>query len=383
MGQKKKSVEPYRMLFPIGILVGLLGASLWMKSGGELSYANTVQAHSHLMIGGFLFSFAAGFLMTAIPKMTASFPARIPEIGVACSLAVTNALFAYSESPRSYYLSVIVSTLFLSAFFLRRFRARQAAVPPFFPFVILGILSGLTGAVLLALAEFNISSNFLAVFGKRLYLEGMILLLVLGIGSRLVPVISGRGAKLEIGAHDIAKNFALGFLLITGFALESAGQLLLGSLLKFAVVSWVAWFNWGLFARADTLSRLAIGMRISGIMVLAGLLMSVVYPAMAVHWMHLTYIGGFSLMTLTVASRVTLAHGSYDLSFEARSRAIWICGILILVSALTRVLAPFVGAGYFSHLMYAAAIWVLAVFIWSSVFLVKMVRRGELAEPKL
>ena len=101
---------------------------------------------------------------------------------------------------------------------------------------------------------------------------------------------------------------------------------------------------------------------------------------MAVHWMHLTYISGFGLMTFTVATRVTLAHGSYDLSFEARSKALWICGGFIFIAAVTRSAAPYVGAGYSSVLHFAALAWVLAILVWSSVFLVRILRKGQ-AEP--
>ena len=82
-------------------------------------------------------------------------------------------------------------------------------------------------------------------------------------------------------------------------------------------------------------------------------------------------------MTLTVATRVTLAHGGYDLVFETRSNALWISGALILTAALARVGAPFTGSGYSMHLLYAAVLWVLAIAVWSTVFLKRIFWKGN------
>jgi uncharacterized protein involved in response to NO len=97
-------------------------------------------------------------------------------------------------------------------------------------------------------------------------------------------------------------------------------------------------------------------------------------PGLAVHWMHLTYIGGFGLMTFTVACRVSLAHGGFDLSFEWNSKAILWLGILMLGAAMTRVSAPMVPHGYLSHLEYAAALWIIGVALWAFVFVRRMIR---------
>lgn len=376
----KTSIEPYRFLFPIGAILGLLGVSVWLTQSAMTNYAMTIQVHSRLMVGTFLFGFAAGFLMTAIPKMTASFPAKPSEIGIALSLTLANGYLALVSANSLFYFSAAVSILFLITFFLRRFLARTKAVPPFFPFVVFGLVSGTVGALILAITSTIEAAAFWSMFGKKLYFEAMILFLVLGIGSRLIPVISGLGAGADLGRTVIAKNLSLASFLLLGFAFEAASFLTVGGLVKFAVVAWVAWFDWKILAKIKTNSRLALGMRISGLMVLSGMLMSVLQPAIAVHWMHMTYIGGFGLMTFTVASRVTLAHGAYDLSFEAHSRALWISGALVLLAALTRVAAPFAGAGYLSHLIYAAVAWVLAVLVWSSVFLIRIFRKGELGE---
>lgn len=376
--KKSNSVEPYRWLFPMGVLFGALGVYVWIMYALNPTSIYPNQVHSKLMFGTFLFSFAAGFLMTAIPKMTASFPAQIFEIVLAFCLILMNSLFAYVTKPEYFYLSSAVSILFLVAFFMRRFLARTKTPPPFFPFVILGLLVGFIGSLFLGMNAFYNFSAEILLMAKKFYFEGLILLLVLGIGSRLIPVISGR-AKVDekIDRITVLKNVLLGLFLIAGYVFESYEYNLIGGLLRCLVVGWVGVFNWGLFLKSKTKSRLALGMRISGFMVLLGILMSVVQPSYTVHWMHLTYIAGFGLMTLTVASRVTLAHGSYDLAFEAKSNALWICGALILTAAATRVAAPFTGSGYINHLGYAAVVWIVAIALWGFIFVKRMIWKGQ------
>lgn len=361
----------------MGVVFGLIGVSVWVAHVLVPQYAYPAQTHSQLMIGTFLFAFAAGFLMTAIPKMTASFPAQNFELVLACALTLGTALTASLHQPTVFYFTSAVSLLALIGFFIRRFRARTKSIPPFFPFVIFGLLSGFFGALFVGVSGAIETGGFLGDFGKKLYFEGLTLFLVLGVGSRLIPVITGRGVLDEPGIKPILRNLTLAIGLLLAFVAESLGAVFLGGVLKIAVVSWIAFFSWGLFRKSKTKSRLAGGMRLSGFMVLTGILMAVLQPSYAVHWMHLTYMAGFGLMTLTVASRVTLAHGNYDLAFEAQSKALWICGALILTSALTRVAAPFTGAGYSTHLLYAAVVWLLAIVLWAAVFLKRIFRKGD------
>ncbi len=57
--------EPYRLLFPAGILASVIGVSLWpLLYAGWLAYYSG-EAHARLMIQGFVGAFAIGFLSTA------------------------------------------------------------------------------------------------------------------------------------------------------------------------------------------------------------------------------------------------------------------------------------------------------------------------------
>src|SRR5947209_12626879 len=61
-----------RIFFPIGVLLGVVGVSLWLLFylGAGIPYPNV--AHARLMIEGFMASFIFGFLGTAGPRITSA-----------------------------------------------------------------------------------------------------------------------------------------------------------------------------------------------------------------------------------------------------------------------------------------------------------------------
>jgi uncharacterized protein involved in response to NO len=64
--------EPFRIFFPAGALLGLLGVSLWMLYylGAGVPYPN--MTHARLMIEGMTAAFIFGFLGTAGPRLTST-----------------------------------------------------------------------------------------------------------------------------------------------------------------------------------------------------------------------------------------------------------------------------------------------------------------------
>jgi uncharacterized protein involved in response to NO len=91
--------------------------------------------------------------------------------------------------------------------------------------------------------------------------------------------------------------------------------------------------------------------------------------AWRIHAIHLFYIGGLGLLTMMIATRVVLAHGSRKLLLEQTSRALFPIVGLTLLAAFTRLSAGISAKIYLSHLAYAAGLWVLALGIWGYVFL--------------
>lgn len=367
----KKTIDPYRLLFPLGTLFALTGTAIWLRPD-----ATTILTHPRMMIGGFLFSYIAGFLMTAVPKMTGSRPAGPIEIGIAGTLAATAGLLPWTAVPAWGEAALALGFSWLGLFCARRVLDKRKPVPEFFVLVGGGLSAALVGSWILFLVSAGLLPPVQILLGRALLFQITVLSLVLGIGCRLVPLLAGRSPD-EAGTAKSGRKILLAAVaggLWASALLEARGQREIALFLRAALSSAIGVTIWRPWSKPRTASRLGWLITASAVMVLTGLWAAAFQPALAVHWMHLTYVGGFGLMTFTVASRVSLAHGGFDLTFEHRSRVLPWFAAALLIAAVTRVAAPFVPQGYLSHLRYAAALWIVGVLLWAWVFVRKMIR---------
>jgi len=67
--------EPFRIFFPLGIALAWIGIGHWVAYAAGWIGTYSCTAHGLVQIQGFLLAFALGFLLTAIPRRTASEPA--------------------------------------------------------------------------------------------------------------------------------------------------------------------------------------------------------------------------------------------------------------------------------------------------------------------
>src|SRR5438128_11231971 len=79
-----KPTDPYRIFFPLGIVLGAMGVSIWPLYYFGITDGYSGRAHAFVQTDGFLYSFIAGFLLTAIPRFTGTEP---PSRRVPCVLA--------------------------------------------------------------------------------------------------------------------------------------------------------------------------------------------------------------------------------------------------------------------------------------------------------
>src|SRR5207237_10323488 len=83
--------EPYRLLFPLGVLLAWAGVLHWfLLATGVFSEYRSI-FHAFAQIEGFMTCFAVGFLFTLIPRRTATAPPASWQMAFATSppLAVT------------------------------------------------------------------------------------------------------------------------------------------------------------------------------------------------------------------------------------------------------------------------------------------------------
>ena len=63
------AAEPFRVFFPMAILLGVLGVSMWpLYFFGVISFYPGMN-HSRVLAFGFFGSFMMGFLLTALPRL--------------------------------------------------------------------------------------------------------------------------------------------------------------------------------------------------------------------------------------------------------------------------------------------------------------------------
>ena len=232
----------------------------------------------------------------------------------------------------------------------------------------------------------------------------MILALVIGVGGKLLPALFGiynpslvqltsfqpTGAAALKRRWDSVKFPVLSAILVTGFLVEGlAGQRTgagAGAAIQALTYSFVGVAEWRLHRRPVARGHLPFWLWISAWALALGLWGAALLPAYSVHAMHLAYAGGFGLMVLMIAARVTLAHGGYGLELEHRSRALLWSGILVGLAALTRATAILLPRAYMSHLAYAAVTWIIGWLVWAWVFLPRIVRpstgRPSDADPR-
>jgi uncharacterized protein involved in response to NO len=367
--------DPYRIFFPLGIVLGVVGVSIWPLYYFGFTEGYSGRAHALVQTDAFLFAFIAGFLLTAIPRFTGTaVPSRTTQYVLAALVSICAVAFEFR-------FFVIGTTLFIAAHFMlitlaaRRFRRRKQEPPETFPLIGLGLIAGALGALINAGIAWNVVAPSLDLLGKRILTEGMVLLLVLGVGGFLGPRLLGFAAlpkfipqeAISRGGPKTSLFYKIaGLAVILSLIAEYAFGFGTMALLRAAVVTAVIVLTnrpWKLPAMRTTL---AWCVWMANWFVILALWLSALVPKYRIDFLHILFIGGFTLLILAVGTRVALSHGGYNLALERRSWPLRIgltCG---LIAILARVGAPFAPFSYFAHLAYAALLWIGGVLLWGT-----------------
>jgi len=380
--------EPFRLLFPIGIGFGLLGAGHWLLYGLGLTGSYSGFVHGSIQIQGFMASFIFGFLFTAWPKFTVG-PVATPWelaamlLGAALFLAgVGGGLWRLLE------LGTLVQLATFGVFMGRRYWYRATQQPPALIFLAFAFVHAVAGTALLLWIRAG-GPPALELLGRRLLWQGSCLAVVLGMGGHLIPRVLGVPERVEeklaarpgwAGVTHALRGWLAwwcwisGAALLASFLMEHTGAESAGRLLRALVVS----TNLVVFTQVWRFPRLratfAYGLWASVWLVAVGVWVAALTTRYHVAALHLVFLGGFSLLVLTVGARVTLSHGGY-MRLEARNWPMaWViacvAGALIL-----RVIADAMPEHYFTTIAVAAGLWMVACLLWAASFVPKMVYR--------
>jgi uncharacterized protein involved in response to NO len=365
-----KPIDPYRILFPLGIVLGVMGVSIWPLYYFGITQTYSGRAHAFVQTDGFLYSFIAGFLLTAIPRFTGTEPpSRRTQYVLAATLAACAIAFEFQWFAAGNAMFVAAHAIVITLA-IRRFRRRKTDPPDTFSLIGLGLIGGAFGAAI----DFGIAANWIApswdLLGKRLLTEGMVLLLVLGVGGFLGPRLLGFAALPKFDPSEKIQNGGSLLYKIAGMAVllslvaEYRFGVPLMAFLRAVVASSVVLSTVRPWRLPLVHTTLAWCVWTAHWLVILSLWLIAIVPLYRIDLLHVLFIGGFSLLILAVGTRVTLSHGGHSLSLERGSWPLRIGLSTGLIAMLARVGAPFAPFSYFEHLALAGLLWIGGILIW-------------------
>jgi len=361
--------EPYRIFFPLGIAFGIAGVAIWPLYTFGITASYSGRAHALVQTDGFLYAFIAGFLLTAVPRFTGTTP---PSRRVQYTLAAMLLVSVVASELRAFVLGTtmfVFAHVMLLVLVTRRFVRRQQRPPASFVLIGLGLLAGALGALVTAGVAWEIAPAAWDLAGKRMLTEGMVLLLVLGVGGFLGPRLLGFAALPSPGQSQGGSPLpwaAAGFTILISVPAEYLFDLGWMAIVRAAVVTAVVVPTLQLWRAPAVRTTLSWTVWIAHWVIVAGVWHVAFAPRYRADFLHMLFVGGFSLLILAVATRVTLSHGGKDLTLEQRSWPLRIGLTLGLIAMLARIGAPFATASYFEHLAFAALLWMAGVLCWGS-----------------
>jgi uncharacterized protein involved in response to NO len=361
--------EPFRLFFPLGVLLGWLGVGHWLLYVLGATGTYSCLGHALTQVEGFLPAFALGFLLTALPRRAQG---PLPSTGliVASALGVTvAAAAAVTDHEAVAQVAFVAVILLLVAFAVRRFAMHAAGRRPPANFVLIpiGLLHGLAGAILIVVGTLDDAPAWTLGLGRLFVQQGVFLCLVMGVAGLLVPLMSGAPPPPDLDVSPLERRRALGWALLGAgvfatFLLERAGSEHLGPLARAMLVArGIGWRGPQRLLTRPGINRrftwLALRLTPLGV-ALAGL-----FPDYRVPALHVTFIGGFGLMAFAVASHVAYGHLGLEPLRDGRPAAVVLAGAGIVLAMLSRVAADW-SALYFVHIGWAAAAWIAGTGAW-------------------
>lgn len=373
--------EPFRIFFPLATLLGLSGVSLWPLYFAGLHKFYPGPMHARLMIECFLAGFVIGFLGTALPRLLSAPPLRRGELRLLLALFLLTAGLHIGEQPRAGDCAFIVLLLTFGACMIRRIHERTELPPPGFVLVAFGLFSGLLGPVLWLCGLQGWVPGSVMLFGGMLLNQAFVLFLLLGIGTFLLPrFLRLRDVRTMAEERTASPGWKLraafsvgtGFLLLVSYWLEASDPTAPAAAWLRSVSAIVYLATMIPFQRQSWPVRTAsLAAQLALLALVVGLIFPLFWPAQRVAGLHVVFLGGFSLITFTVATRVVLGHSGHEDLFETRLPSLQITTVLLLAGAAMRAFGDF-SPGRPHWLTHASYLWMLAAGIWGFCILPKV-----------
>ncbi len=362
--------EPFRLFFPIGLLLAAAGVVPWLMFARGQVHAWPAPTHALLMTQGFLAALAVGFLGTMLPRRAGVAPMSTLALTVAglALVALAGALLAGSLLIAELAFLLVLAVLGRYLLAAMRARTNPRPPPPSFVLLPLGALAGVGGAILLIIST-RTPSPLVYALGRQLAQQGFMLLMIMAIAPMLAPVFAVGEAPADAPPARARAlrlfHLAAGLVVLASFVVElkwsvRAGLLARGAVLAIELIG--VGGGWRPRERSGVhrgLFRLALWLTPMGL-IAAGLA-----PNARASLLHLTFVGGLALLALAVSVHVTLLHTGRDAQADRSSVLVTVAGGLTLVAAAVRIEAEHFGARYLDALVLAALFWLAATAAWA------------------
>lgn len=352
----------------MGACLAAAGVVPWLLVAVGFAPGWPRQAHASMQIQGFLTCFAVGFLFTFIPRrLKASFPATWEAAPLLVGLPLVSVL-SWAGRERLAQLLWGLLILLVLGFAGRRMApaVRSQRVPPEFLWIPLSLLLAAAGPMSAAL--FAQTSPRVAAIGATLVWQGLFGGLIIGIGVLLLPVMT-RGSSWPESAGSLR-----------AWLLQAAGAaLFFGSfpLEELGFTSEAYWIRGGVsLALLVFVGRIFRFPNMPGVhrelawgacwFVPVGFIGAALLPAHRLALMHLTYIGGFGLLTFAVGNHVLVAHCGQKERLGARPRRLIAFGAALVIAVAVRLLVAFDSTRLLLWVGVGAAVFIAGVVCWLS-----------------
>lgn len=371
--------EPYRALFPLGVLLAWAGVLHWLllALGVIEEYRSTF--HAFAQIEGFMTCFAVGFLFTLIPRRTGTAPPAAWQMGLAMVAPVALTLGAWFEQWALSQLPWLALLAMLIQFTVSRLRAANAPpVPSSFVWVVLALAMGLGGSILAGVgAALGEERFWIHEVGSALVLQGMFTGLVLGVGGMLLPMITRGAQPLAAPATSASRtvlHLGAGLAFIGTFFLEALVSVQLGFALRAAIVLAVLVFAAELYRLPSVPGLHRRFIWLAAWLLPVGDAAVAAFPQYQKAGLHVVFIGCFALLALSISIHVVLSHGGAPALLTSSPWPVALLGALLLGALVLRVLVNLDPGNFYRWLGGAAAAFLAATVVWA-LFLGQTLRR--------
>lgn len=367
--------EPYRVLFPLGALAGCSGVGHWLAYAMGIMPEYSGFLHASIQLGAYLACFILGFLWTALPRFTATPPARGWEVAALGFVISAEAWALWRQQWPVAVAAFGLLLLALAAFAaLRVGQARERVTPPAeFVWILAAVIFGLAGCSVTLLVQFGHAPVVWLAWARPLWQQGFLLAIVIGVAGFLAPRLLGRLASfapmtVEQAARQRRQRLrwhGLGIaVLAASFLLEGSGAIRAAYAARAALLTVALVLPAKLWQPPRAREEYVWLLWTSLWMVALGFWGPVAWPRFRVALLHVAFIGGFSLMIFAVATMVIYSHAGDSMALRGRVWPLRLAAAGVAVALVARLAADLWPARYTLLLGTAAAGWLAGMLVW-------------------